>query len=362
MRFNRFVLHMLVLMLEVGILLSIALLPLYAGTGDRGVLLLHYHVAEAYALTVTGLACCFMACVVGFCASRLEEPSCHRFGVRIMLWSLSILGMLGAVCGIAITVSEYPEIWRNSTIPTAEERLHNFHGVKVSFDVSGGQCSDRVRIVADGSVYGQTMNLYPSEDERYFTDIWAGKINLPRGLLHLAKCNTRNADDYVNYFATNVVSAIAPGEVWTYVVDVEHFSGKIANWFVGQTLPTNMDAYVQFERGRINSAIESGGRYFLCLKSNSWPNSELLDRGVIVVGPGQSFDVAFRVSLFAGTGINESNYHYVRPGETLACPLPVPTKEGYAFEGWFDGDRLITEESKVEKRETHTLKAHWRKL
>lgn len=64
----------------------------------------------------------------------------------------------------------------------------------------------------------------------------------------------------------------------------------------------------------------------------------------------------FHVSLFAGTGVDESNYHYVMPGETIECPLPVPTRDGYAFEGWYDGDRRITEETKVEKRESHTLR------
>jgi len=29
---------------------------------------------------------------------------------------------------------------------------------------------------------------------------------------------------------------------------------------------------------------------------------------------------------------------------------------------WYDGEQRITEESKVEKREPHTLKARWRKL
>ena len=42
------------------------------------------------------------------------------------------------------------------------------------------------------------------------------------------------------------------------LLDNESFSGEIADWYVGQTLPTNLNEYVCFERGRIGADVKSG--------------------------------------------------------------------------------------------------------
>lgn len=39
--------------------------------------------------------------------------------------------------------------------------------------------------------------------------------------------------------------------------------------------------------------------------------------------------------------------------------LPTPERNGYTFDGWYLGNELINDESKVEKAENHTLTARW---
>ena len=42
--------------------------------------------------------------------------------------------------------------------------------------------------------------------------------------------------------------------------------------------------------------------------------------------------------------------------------LPTPTREGYTFDGWYLGDKKVETDTKVEKTESHELKAQWTKI
>ena len=39
--------------------------------------------------------------------------------------------------------------------------------------------------------------------------------------------------------------------------------------------------------------------------------------------------------------------------------LPTPTRDGYAFLGWYDGTTMITDSKTVPRADPHTLTAHW---
>ena len=66
-----------------------------------------------------------------------------------------------------------------------------------------------------------------------------------------------------------------------------------------------------------------------------------------------------RVYEYEGTGINVTPVNKtVEYGETFGT-LPTPTKKGYTFVGWYDGETLITESSTVTQTSTVHLKSKW---
>ena len=72
-------------------------------------------------------------------------------------------------------------------------------------------------------------------------------------------------------------------------------------------------------------------------------------------------DKTVRVTFNANGGEVDTGSITVNVGVAYG-KLPVATKDGYIFDGWYtnaDGGELITEETKVKKQMSHTLYAHW---
>lgn len=68
-----------------------------------------------------------------------------------------------------------------------------------------------------------------------------------------------------------------------------------------------------------------------------------------------------RVTYNANEGTCEKNFYYYRTGETFG-ELPVPSREGYTFAGWFDrlsGGEQYTAETTVPAYGNYTLYARW---
>lgn len=283
---------------------------------------------------------------------------------KIVNMFLAFMGVGILALGGVLVWWTFPEVMRFSGVMDGNERWRHMKAVSVRLDMNGGVGRDDWRIVRNAGFYGQTMNVYPSEDERQMR-LNAAKIDLHEGWIVVeSDCGElTDYETYVNYFTSNTIPYQAMGDVWTYVVDMADISGSFSRWVIGQTWDAEHEVFAQLQLGTVDPAIRSGEKRFLVLKSEKWGERfNLLDRAFIQLSPRQRLKARFRVSLFAGNCVDESNYHYVKPGETIECPLPTPTRDGYVFEGWYDGDRRITEDSRVEKQESHTLKARWRKL
>lgn len=360
MLLKKHIAHIALLFAETAILFAVILRGVFVEGDDTA--LIHYYWKVTYALSVLGISGFVVTFVLRIGLMRLNDTVKISVKAKVLIRGLILMSMTCIVLAGYLMFTEYPERFRLGRALVGFERIASLGGIVVHFDANGGKCKDVVRIVRRGAVYSDNMNVYVLDDERYFSELRNSRINLPRNLLVVSVTNNTDRMNYAHYFSVNSIPLISEEEKWSYVVDVENLKGIVSDWYVGQTWSTNNNVYSHIEESRVGPNDGEWKVRILRLGVNPWSDYNFLDRGVIFVGPGQALDMAFRVSLFAGMGIDKSNYHYVRPGETLACPLPVPTREGYAFEGWFDGDRLITEESKVEKRETHTLKAHWRKL
>ena len=80
-----------------------------------------------------------------------------------------------------------------------------------------------------------------------------------------------------------------------------------------------------------------------------------------MVNPPADTRASFRISLFAGSMVNASNYSYVAPGEGMPLALPVATKAGRAFDCWIDADgNRILDETIVDVDGDVTLTAQWK--
>lgn len=354
-------LHVLFLYAELATLLATVLYPIFRD--EDGAALFHFHCAGVIVMIALGGAAIPMAFIIKIGTLRLDGATGRGISSLVLPGILAMGGAVLLIRGCSQACFEYPEVFQvGSGCQDAEDRLRSANGVLVLFDPSGGVCDDRIRVVRLGERYGCTMNVYPSDCGGYYLHLNYCRLNIPRGMMRLAVNNTSANLIDTHYLVTNAVVNVPSDEMWTYVVDIDRFTGSISDWFVGQSWKTNGNVFARLERGRVGPNVKSGEKKFLYLKNNPWPYYNYLDRGIILAAPGQAFEIFFRVSLFAGRSVDASNYRYVRPGETIECPLPVPAREGYAFEGWYDGDRRISEVSQVEKRETHTLKARWRKL
>jgi len=355
------IIHRVLLFVELCLVIAVALFPFFR-INNANALLVREHAFAAFVLIVGGAATVLMRMIQ--CSGAARTRGRAWFG-SVFTRSSAVVLLLGgciATCGVILALSEYPEWFLLPDTPySASQRALAFGAVKVRFDANGGFCDEKVRICRFHDGYEGCMNLFPSEDYRYCIYYDKIRFNAATGCFSIEKENTTDAISSDGYYTTNAVPFVAPGEHWTYVIDMLDFKGAIKDWLVGQTWTTNHNSYTQFGLGRISGNITTGS-YFCVISAMDYGRYNYMERAVIRTDPGQKYSARFRVALFAGTSVNESNYKYVKPGGIIACLLPVPTREGYAFDGWYDGQRLIVESSKVERRDEHVLTARWLKL
>lgn len=347
--------HLVLLSVEAGSLVG---LGLWFGVWPLNLPVVHSYIGLATFGLSLGVGLLVASILIAKICSVNNDLYQSRMAYRLGL-IMAILMLVMGCCFVSVSFPEWmlPRVVSNST-----ERWHNMDAVKIVMDADGGSCNDECRIVKASHMYGETLNIYPIEDYRLMR-LMGAKVDLRDQSIVVDLLNGSMENAFANYWVSNAVPTCALGGKWTYVVEMVERIGEFTGWYVGQTAETNSGVYTQLACGFVKPTIQAGKKQFIVLDSTKWGEKcNMLDRAYIHLKPRQHLRAKFRVSLFAGTGVNESNYHYVKPGETIACKLPVPTREGYVFEGWYDGDKRVTGETKVEKRETHTLKAHWRKL
>lgn len=357
---KKYILHGLLLLVEVVVLFSLFLWPVFVD--GEGELLVHFHWKATYAVTILGMTAFSMWLVLNFSSGAHGSGEKSRIAFMTMISGLALSSLCCVVWAGCLIFTEYPEFFRFGKPLTGSERIAHLGGTVVLFDANGGTCMDLVRILKRGATYSDNVNVFVLDDERNFSELKDVRVNLPRSLFIVSITNNAQGVRYAHYFSSNAIPLLAKSEKWSYVVEIERINGNVADWYVGQTWSTNNNVYSHLEQTRMGPNDGEWTSRILHIGINPWSSFNFLDRGVIFINPGKSLEMAFRVSLFAGTGVSESNYHYVRPGEAISCPLPIPTRDGYLFEGWFDDERSINEASVIEKVETHTLKARWRKL
>ncbi len=224
--------------------------------------------------------------------------------------------------------------------------------VKVTFDPDGGRATEKFRIVNTEQPFGRTVNLYSGTARDKFTDFNDTYLSISDNLF------TYNANGRWCNFWSQPSKGVEPGEAYTYVIDVVTFEKTDATpWFnIGHT----GDWHPQLPWAAVE--VKGTGVYATALTSRVAEEGpfDLLGRDYIDL-PSGSCQMTFRVSLFAGRGVNASNYSYAAPGEGMPLALPVAVKRGFVFDGWVDADgNRVMDETIVEADGDITLKAVWK--
>ena len=256
----------------------------------------------------------------------------------------NLISPLAALVGLGLTSAAFSS--------AVEER----DSLVVRFDANGGELTDDIRVVKKGSVYGENMNLYPSDDRANFTDL---------GLLTLADnvMTYSTANRWCNFWSRPDPN-ILRGHPYTRVTDVLTYANESTSvpWFnVGDT---GSDQPAQLTWAAF--PVTGTGRYVQTLKGSANDSYTTLERAYLDFNhnDGGVCTMTFRTSLFPGEGVVANNYEYVAPGDCVPCPLPTPTRRGYDFAGWTDADgNPVTESTEVTALvgDEPVLKAKWRR-
>ena len=227
--------------------------------------------------------------------------------------------------------------------------------VKVSFDSAGGVLEDDIRVVRSGGTYGGNANLYPSDSTANFSDLPSGKITLADNVFTYS-----TSERWCNYW-TKPIENILANRPYTYVIDVLAYENTSSAdpWFnVGHT---GDDQPAQLTRASVQA--RGKGRLVRDLTGRNVESYTTLGRDYVDFNHADEgvCTMKFRVQLYAGRNAVPAADVYAAPGETAAMALPVPTRRGFAFDGWVDaaGNR-VTEETVVEANGDVVLTALWK--
>ena len=211
----------------------------------------------------------------------------------------------------------------------------------VTFDANGGSVSQSSKIVTQGGIYGELPT--PTRDGYRF-DGWftagGGKQITASTLVNLSGNQTLyahwTANSYIVTFYANGGSVSPSSKIVT--------QGELY-W----TLPTpTRDGYTF--AGWFTDAI--GGT-----QVTAETTVNLSDNQALYAHWTKPYVVTFNAN---GGSVSQSS-KTVTQGETYGA-LPTPTRNGYAFAGWFDaldGGTQITASTTVNLSDNQTLYAHW---
>ncbi len=149
---------------------------------------------------------------------------------------------------------------------------------------------------------------------------------------------------------------VEPGK--QYKIDIE-ITGD--NWDVYIFFCNENGGWVDFVDGPSNRYSSSG----VGPENNVFTapdKEEVVKAQIRVDANGGNNSVRFnniRVYEYHGVDIDVTPANKIVNYEETFGTLPVPTREGYAFNGWYEGDTLITESSTVTQTSTVFLKSKW---
>lgn len=207
-------------------------------------------------------------------------------------------------------------------------------------NANGGELAaeDAVRILEYGKKYQDISNIYPTHRDD-FADLYLISVN--DGVFTTDELG-RGA---TVYYAVKALDFLPPNATFTYKVTVRSAgTGSYSNWEDGDgQLGGEADGTGSFD-------VLPGQNLTIYSKGNVLTPEYALD-GSLTAGRNGLSGFSFSVELSCGTN------------NVGVAALPTPTREGWAFAGWYteaEGGTRITDTTTVGADPATTLYAHWR--
>ncbi len=266
---------------------------------------------------------------------------------NIQIFSSNVLGSYSALHNTSTASKTYYAQW----LPVAS---------KVTFNPNGGTITSGN--ATDYVTYGAT---------------YAGKTNIYRPIFgSLALTNSGNifsvnvdnssgtSVKYANFMSSYDGATVQPNTTYTVVIKVTAYSGNQLK--INFTSPYDIGSSGLGDTATSTCwfDISNTGVYYKTFTTKANLNGSYFNfRSYIPVDAGKKAIATFQVAVFAGSfNSNPTNstfeYHEAASGNAL----PVATRTGYTFDGWFTaetGGTKVSADTIVTNASDHVLYAHW---
>ena len=239
--------------------------------------------------------------------------------------------------------------------------------INVYFNANGGECNESEHFyVNDEIVMGAKKNIAPINA----SDIGCNEYisyDPKTYVYHVYRDGTNDTEyRWANFFwsANSSLEEIVPGQRYTIVLELLSFSGHPTTFYFGDTYndPFNDKAQLSFNSFPINLETVGPDPYYIDVSGTNFSNPNFLSRSYLDLIPNVVINFSFRLSLYVGE--LEYEHDFVPPGELTGRFLPVPTRDGYTFDGWFTEkySGVKVEDYSPLPKEDITLYAHWSRI
>ena len=243
--------------------------------------------------------------------------------------------------------------------------------IAVTFDASGGTLSDNdnLRVVGQGLKYGQSVNFYGNHKDDFARFTGGVKLSAT-GITHDLDCNASYPGGWL--LASDLLDS-AVGSPVTYVLYVTKLESAPENlkFMIGAGNGGGETSAILSARA---ADISTTGKYVIhtTVKNASSALTEAatgmktFDRAFWWTSPGNAavgMKAWYAFSVYGGYLQDSSVTNRNEPDGFVSTSLPVPTKSGYRFSGWYttSGSQgtKVDDETVVSATSNQTLYAHW---
>ena len=289
-------------------------------------------------------------------STTLTSTKPTRTGYTFAGWKVN-----GGLYEAGATVS-WNDLKNNSSSRTAYA-LWQRNSYRLTYESNGGtEFEDDYVLFNDYYGKAQLYNIYDSDlDSGITIDYNYG------GAYIINKTNSTSSTQWLNFFQIYFNyfddSNFSPSTKYTCVVETLSFSGN--SFYFALTSPNDAGANQDVATAQTGCTISKTGiQTFTFTTRSSIGTPEYFLRSYFSFNANTKCSAVIRISIFVGN-VYYDNYLYAYNNNLPDNNrLPIPTRTGYIFEGWYSDSALtnkVTASTKVTTIGNKTLYAKWEK-
>ncbi len=224
---------------------------------------------------------------------------------------------------------------------------------------------------------GGTITSGNATDYVTYGATYAGKTNIYRPVFNslaltssgnILSVNTDNSSgsrtSFANFMTSYDGATVQPSTTYTVVIKVTAFSGNTFTLNFTSPYDVGSTGLGDTTTATCGLSITGTGLYVKTFTTKSNLNGSYCNfRSYIPVSAGKKAIATFQVALYVGQfNTNPTNSTFEYHQEAAGNTLPVPTRTGYSFAGWYTaqtGGTKVSADTIVSNASNHTLYAHW---